>query len=526
MGGAFDRRGAAIAAALGVIALLLGLVPASDTIARDRETGVQAMYDCVSGSVRRAVTVAFTGVYPTAGRPGQPLGAERFTVRPELTPDAVTALLPPGTTGVSGTARLVVEVAQNGASARAEWAGLTASAATGAEGLGPVFTGEVAAITLDAPGEVRLTAGELTLMLQAAPEPGSASAPPSAPSPAPDPTSAPGSAPSPAPAPSPVLGAASGGPMTASGSSAPTGPTGGAGREQLPAPTAPVELHCTPANPPAPRLATWPVNSSGTGSASTSPPPPPTADSRTHPPAIRIGPGPLATAPVCPAAPPAGELDPGRLPKPPPGAVEGSLGASLCVVAVGYATVHKLGSAMIVNDPHGSPGPIHLNLGKRTVSAPDYDESDSVGLLHFPDARSTFLTFGFQPTSAQVAFEPEPVTVVNIRRGETFTTTIAYRQYLRVHDVRVNGVPLDVGQRCRTALPFDTVLSGAYNFLTGGVLDGEITIPPFAGCGSRGEDLSPLFTAALSGPGNAVRIRQGQLAGAGSAPPVPELPQR
>lgn len=266
--------------------------------------------------------------------------------------------------------------------------------------------------------------------------------------------------------------------------------------------------------------------SAPSGNAPTSPPLSTTTDSRTHKPAIQVGPGPLATAPVCPADPPAGELDPSRLPKPPPGAVEGSLGASLCVVAVGYTTVHKLGSAMIINDPHGSPGPMHLNLGKRTVSAPGYDESDSVGLLHFPDARSTFLAFGFQPTSAEVSFEPEPVTVVNIRRGETFTTAIAYRQYLRVHDVSVNGVPLDVGPRCRTARPFDTVLSGAYNFLTGGVLDGEITIPPFVGCGGRGEDLSPLFTAALSGPGNAVRIRQGQLAGAGSAPPVPELPQR
>lgn len=509
MGGAFDRRGAAIAAALGVIALLLGLVPASGTIARDRETGVQAIYDCAAGSVHRAVTVAFTGVFPTGGRPGQPLRAERFTVRPELTPDAVAALLPPGTTEVSGTARLAVGVAQNGASARADWAGLTAPAASG---LRPVFTGEVAAVTVGAPGEVTLVAGELTLLLQASPAPASPSGPASAP--APTPTSAPGPPSDPAPAPR-------------SSASPGTGAAGGVVRGQLPTTATLVELRCTPASPPAPGLAAWTVTEpSAPSTAPASPPPSTSAGTQRHRPAIQVGPGPLATAPVCPAEPPAGELDPSRLPKPPPGAVEGHLGASLCVVAVGYATVHKLGSAMVVNDPHDSPGPMHLNLGKRTVSAPDYDESDSVGLLRFPDARSTFLTFGFQPTSARVSFEPEPVTVVNIRRGETFTTTIAYRQYLRIHDVRVNGVPLDVGPRCRTARPFDTVLSGAYNFLTGGVLDGEIAIPPFAGCGSRGEDLSPLFTAALSGPGNAVRIRQGQLAGAGSAPPVPELPRR
>ncbi|WP_371655657.1 MULTISPECIES: DUF6801 domain-containing protein [unclassified Streptomyces] len=494
MGGAFDRRGAAIAAALGVIALLLGLVPASGTIARDRETGVQAIYACESGSVRRAVTIGFTGVYPRGGRPGQPLRAERFTVRPELPPDAATALLPPGTTQVSGTARLAVEVAQNGTSARADWAGLTAPAASG---LRPVFTGEVAAITVGAPGEVTLMAGELTLMLQATPAPDSPSGSDSPSGLASAPV--PGTSQSPSPS----------------------------GMPQHPTPTAPLELHCLPVAAPGPLLAAWTVTGpSAPSTAPASPVPSTSADTQTPKPAIQVGPGPLATAPVCPADPPAGELNPSRLPKPPPGAVEGSLGASLCVVAVGYTTVHKLGSAMIINDPHGSPGPMHLNLGKRTVSAPGYDESDSVGLLHFPDARSTFLVFGFQPTSAEVSFEPEPVTVVNIRRGETFTTAIAYRQYLRVHDVSVNGVPLDVGPRCRTARPFDTVLSGAYNFLTGGVLDGEITIPPFVGCGGRGEDLSPLFTAALSGPGNAVRIRQGQLAGAGSAPPVPELPQR
>ncbi|MFI1101732.1 DUF6801 domain-containing protein [Streptomyces melanogenes] len=488
MGGAFDRRGAAIAAALGVSALLLGLVPASGTIARDRETGVQAIYDCAAGSVHRPVTVGFTGVHPTGGRPGQPLRTERFTVRPELTPDAVAALLPPGTAEVSGTARLAVEVAQNGASARADWAGLVApAAATGADGLRPVFAGEVPPITLGSPGEVTLVAGELTLMLQMTPTP----------TPAPAPASPSGPASAPGTSQSPSLSATT----------------------QLPVPAALLELHCLPAGATGPRLAVWTVTEPS------APAPSATADTRTRKPAIQVGPAPLATVPVCPADPPAGELDPSRLPKPPPGAVEGHLGASLCVVAVGYATVHKLGSAMVVNDPHDSPGPMHLDLGKRTVSAPDYDESDSVGLLRFPDARSTFLTFGFQPTSASVSFEPEPVTVVNIRRGETFTTTIAYRQHLRIHDVRVNGVPLDVGPRCRTG-PFDTVLSGAYNFLTGGVLDGEIAIPPFAGCGSRGEDLSPLFTAALSGPGNAVRIRQGQLAGAGSAPPVPELPRR
>ncbi|MFG2145657.1 DUF6801 domain-containing protein [Streptomyces sp. NPDC048696] len=492
MSGAFDRHRAALAAALGTLALLLGLVPASGTLARDRETGVQAMYDCMSGAVRSRVIVDFTAAYPQGGRPGQPLWAEGFAVRPELTSEAVAALLPAGTTELSGTARLAVEVAQNGRMAEADWPGLVAPRVVPDAGAPrPVFAGEVPTVTVAGAGEVSLTAGELALTLL--PSAGATSAPASGTPDAPTPSGA--STPSAGPSPAP----------------------------------GPVELRCSPEAAPGPRLAAWPVAES----ANSGPPDAPTATpaqlpSAPKPPAppIQVGPGGLGQAPVCPADLPPGELDRTRLPQPPPGATESRLDASLCVVAVGYATVAKLGSALVINDPHGTPGLLHLDLGKRTVSAPDYDESDSVGILGFPDAEATFLAFGFQPTTAKVHFEPEPVTVVNIRRGTAFTTAIAYRQYLRLYDLRVNGVPMDVGPRCRTSRPIDTVLAGAYDFLTGGVLDGKIAIPPFAGCVSRGEDLSPLFTATLSGPGNPVRIRQGRLAGAGSAPPVPELPKR
>jgi hypothetical protein len=45
---------------------------------------------------------------------------------------------------------------------------------------------------------------------------------------------------------------------------------------------------------------------------------------------------------------------------------------------------------------------------------------------------------------------------------------------------------------------------------TGGFLSGTATIPPFHGCGS-GENLDPLFTASLSGPGNYIRVTQGPI---------------
>jgi hypothetical protein len=62
------------------------------------------------------------------------------------------------------------------------------------------------------------------------------------------------------------------------------------------------------------------------------------------------------------------------------------------------------------------------------------------------------------------------------------------------------------------ATPFKGVLNGGakyVNVFLGGPLDGEIEIPPFSGCGTGGEDLDPLFTASLSGLGNAITMNQG-----------------
>lgn len=40
-------------------------------------------------------------------------------------------------------------------------------------------------------------------------------------------------------------------------------------------------------------------------------------------------------------------------------------------------------------------------------------------------------------------------------------------------------------------------------------MSGVVTIPAFSGCGTGGEDLDSLFTASISGPGNAIIMNQG-----------------
>ncbi|MCS0635723.1 hypothetical protein NX801_08610 [Streptomyces sp. LP05-1] len=505
----------------------------SASATKGREQVIAADYSCaaVNGAVsdrRVRVEVVFGGRFPDRGRAGSAVRVADFTIRPGLTRAAVRELLPAGTAVVSGTARLAADIALDGRGVRADWSGLVAArtAPDAGGGLAPVFTGAVPETTATRAGRLTVTGGELSLTLWTGP------AEPPGPAEPTEPTG-----------PSGPAGQAGPGGATAPG--VPAGP--GARARSLAG--APVEVRCGPLRPPGPRLVSWEVTaSSGTPSGSPTAgagvpgsgdtPPDPLSSSGTGPagpdtpagePPVRTARAPRGQAPVCPTDRPRGELDPARLPKPPPGAVEGSIGGSLCTVAVGYATVRKQNAAMIVNDPRRTPGLMHLDLGRRTVSSADggYTESDSLGVLHLPDADSTFLTFGFQPVSARVTFEPGPVTVVNVLRDGEQSTTVGYWQHLRIHHVRLNGVPLDVGSHCRTARRIDTRLSGAYPFITGGLLTGQITVPPFTGCRSAsGEDLSRLFTAAISGPGNALRIQQGGLAGGGASPPVPPLPGR
>jgi hypothetical protein len=116
---------------------------------------------------------------------------------------------------------------------------------------------------------------------------------------------------------------------------------------------------------------------------------------------------------------------------------------------------------------------------------------------------------------------------------------------IQLSDLEVDGVPVDLGPRCRTKKAADLYLwgdfgRGTYNANNGGPLgayDGlhpgsrgplnspyyrndngrtippstGIDIPPFANCGTDGDDLSPLVTAMASGPNNPVRATQGQI---------------
>ncbi|MFE5093508.1 DUF6801 domain-containing protein [Streptomyces sp. NPDC056638] len=467
-GGRRSMRLASIAS----VALLAGLLSGSGSAADEGTKPVTLAYDCGPKSGAVAATVEVSVEVPATGEAGRPMQPGPATVAVVLSRTDLDGLLPAGADAVVSTATLTVEVAQNDQSVQAQWADLGAPGTPlppdGAVRL--VHSGEVPSVTVGAPGEVRFTAGELRIALRSA---------------------------------------------------------AALGQESE---SAPESVTCEPAEGQDGRLATVSVPGGPDAETSGTPDPAEHGDSGERPgDGIMIEPEdtPAEDTDPCPVEQATGEMDWSEAPQAPPGdptretdvPTGGTFG---CAYAVGIANVRKLNGAMIVNDPTRTPALISVMAIKHTSNrAPSakggaYTRLDSLGNLKLPDAESTFLTFGFQPVSAKVEFENGPMTIStgNIGSGaqRIAFSTAYFKQSLRLHDVKVNGTPLDVGSNCRTVRPYKVVLNGGakyVNVYSGGLLEGEVDIPPFSGCGTGEEDLDALFTASISGPGNLISMNQG-----------------
>jgi hypothetical protein len=131
------------------------------------------------------------------------------------------------------------------------------------------------------------------------------------------------------------------------------------------------------------------------------------------------------------------------------------------------------------------------------------------GVLTMPPSRATFLAFGFMPNTSIMEFDQVGTFLVDAFSG---TAIITGQETIRIRKADVNGVPLAIGDNCMTSAPIDLRLTGepgklAYNPVGGGYVDGTATIPPFTNCGTN-ENLDPLFTGLVSGPGNFMRMEQ------------------
>ncbi|MFJ4965242.1 DUF6801 domain-containing protein [Streptomyces sp. NPDC088729] len=213
--------------------------------------------------------------------------------------------------------------------------------------------------------------------------------------------------------------------------------------------------------------------------------------------------------------------------------------------AAGFANASKLDGAAALG-----PAFMKVVLNKRYINdscASTVDVTSEVqfeyqGRRQLPPTKATFLTYGFMPTTATMVLEqvgpPAAVQTHTVTNTPSYPeeTTVTAQLSMRLYDVEVNGVPLDVGPDCRTERPFEQVLRGygqsyppaGYLVAYGGTLTGYAHIPPFRGCGVD-EDLDPLFTSAISSPGkkadNYTKMTQAPLCVA-TNPEGPDCPPR
>ncbi|WP_327257068.1 DUF6801 domain-containing protein [Streptomyces sp. NBC_01244] len=505
-------RGAAIAA----FVALAPLIPSAAAAVGAQEITVKLPYDCAlpPGPQRVAVRVAAT--FPDRVAAGEAIRPTGVTTTVELPAGAVSDLTALKATTVVPETGLALDVAQRGAKAQALWRGTGPArpVAVPAEGsLTLRTTGDAPAVTAVVNGDLTLTATDLGVDL--------------------------------------ALGTADGAPATPASLSLTCTLAKDADGHGLLA-TVPVGPSATPA----PSGSPSPSDSAAPGSGRPTAPASPTA------PGTPKGP----TTPATPTerakgrtghAPKVGDARAGSSadrPPAPPCVKKNPTDKSLNAYITGYANVRKLSGASLIpvscvqieqGDPEiAFPPDGSIHLLQKSDAYLDYQ-----GRKQTPPFKSTFLTFGFAPTTATMVLEQAgPMTVASdvllVFPDNIAETYVRAPLVLRVLDVEVNGTRLDVGPSCRTQTPLSSpepdpatypgphlvmlgkgqLINGTdatgYVLTSGGPLTGEVTIPAFTGCGAGGEDLDRLLTASISGPGNYVKQIQGQTCAVGVEVPT------
>ena len=227
--------------------------------------------------------------------------------------------------------------------------------------------------------------------------------------------------------------------------------------------------------------------------------------------------------------------------------VRGS-GVPVCGYITGYSDVLKLyGAALLQPKRPAKPALVNIDFAYRHVFKPGRLIEFSTGELYYrghhelPPIRTTFLAFRFVPVTATLMVtELTPIKIRSVSgiSGLPFPLFVraTTRVAIRISDVEVNGVPLAIGPHCRPVSSTKLTLTGrgdntipprGYTLGGGGPLSGRLTIPAFTHCGVT-ENLDPLLTGSISGPGNYTRMTQGKLCGPSQPqdwtcpPPVPK----
>ncbi|MFI7286117.1 DUF6801 domain-containing protein [Streptomyces anulatus] len=474
----------------GALVVATALVPSAESAAAEQTSEAALRYVCPFPSGPEEVDVVVSAVLPTSVRTGEEIRPSQVSVEVNLEPTALARFGELDAATLSAVARLTVRNTVGDKSADASWQDLTAPpvALPGPDGgaLALTATGDVPTVSFGSPGRATLAPAGLALSLSSLTGAG-------------EPTTPPGLDVScePAPGQEPELAA-----ITIRGDSDPTAPA------------------------PQP------------GDSDPAPDPTPTRPAEGLPPSAREKIDALTDERLEALD---GE-DPGSCPiEIPPEWVM----TTAETYAAGYANAAKLDGAAALG-----PAFMKVVLNKRYINdscASTVDVSSEVnfdyqGRRQLPPTKATFLSYGFMPTTATMTLEqvgpPAAIHTHTVTNTPTYPeeTTVTAQLVMRLSDVEVNGVPLDVGPDCRTERPFEQVLRGygqsyppaGYLVAYGGTLTGYAHIPPFEGCGV-GEDLDPIFTSAISSPGrkadNYTKMTQAPLCVA-TNPEGPDCPPR
>ncbi|WP_371627033.1 hypothetical protein OG245_33200 [Streptomyces sp. NBC_01116] len=474
----------------GALVVATALVPSAESAAAEQTSEVTLRYDCPFPSGPEEVDVVVSAVLPTSVRTGEEIRPSQVSVEVNLEPTALARFGELDAATLSAVARLTVRNTVGDRSADASWQDLTAPpvALPGPDGGGLALTatGDVPTVSFGSPGRATLAPAELALSLSSLTGAG-------------EPTTPPGLdvVCEPAPGQEPELAA-----ITVRGDSTPTAP--------------------------APRP----------GKSDPAPDPTPSRPAEGLSPGAREKIDALADERLAALD---GE-DPGSCPiEIPPEWVM----TTAETYAAGYANAAKLDGAAALG-----PAFMKVVLNKRyindscasTVDVSSEVDFDYQGRRQLPPTKATFLSYGFMPTTATMTLEqvgpPAAIHTHTVTNTPTYPeeTTVTAQLVMRLSDVEVNGVPLDVGPDCRTERPFEQVLRGygqsyppaGYLVAYGGTLTGYAHIPPFEGCGV-GEDLDPIFTSAISSRGkkadNYTKMTQAPLCVA-TNPEGPDCPPR
>lgn len=132
------------------------------------------------------------------------------------------------------------------------------------------------------------------------------------------------------------------------------------------------------------------------------------------------------------------------------------------------------------------------------------------GDVLLPTAHGSFVAFEFMPATSDV-------TTVQVGRAEGRLNNGVFKGTAKMDmvlsKVKVNGTPLNVGQKCKTAEPIVLHLLSKpeeWDVFLGGTIETDVTIPKFGGCFGS-ENLDPLFTGLISGPGNHIKMTFGNI---------------